>query len=109
MSQNAHDLLPQSIAKELPSLSELEHESDPLVRVRWNTLDASRTWFVVGYDPAARLCHGLVDADGSMTRCCFDVEDAHTVASRVGTYVERDLSWEPVPLSRLERAFDRGR
>ena len=46
MSDDAHDLMPESIAKTVPKLYATQHETDPLVRVKWFTPDSSWTWYV---------------------------------------------------------------
>jgi len=59
-ADDAHDLLPGWLAATVPALYSQEGVETPLVRVKFFTPDAQWTWFVLEYDPAERLCFGLV-------------------------------------------------
>jgi len=58
--QNAHVLMPDSIARTVPPLYATEKEADPVVQVKWFTPDSSWTWYVLEYDSKEKLCFGLV-------------------------------------------------
>lgn len=56
----AYNLMPAEISQKVPTLYSTEKESDPIAHVKFFTPDSSWTWFVTEYDPAQRLCFGLV-------------------------------------------------
>jgi hypothetical protein len=91
-------LLPDAIAKDLPSLYATEHEADPLARVKFFTPDSSWTWYVTEYDPEERLCFGLV-VGHARELGYFALDELESVKGPRGLPIERDLDWEPVPLS----------
>jgi hypothetical protein len=59
-ADDAHELLPGWLAATVPPLYSQEGTESPLVRDKLFTPDARWTWFVLEYDPAERLCLGLV-------------------------------------------------
>src|SRR5260221_5281408 len=63
---DAHTLMPDWLAAEIPALYATERVVDPTVHCKMFTPDSSYTWFVTEYsavapDGAPRLCFGLVD------------------------------------------------
>ena len=92
-------LLPDEIAKTLPRLYATEEEADPIARVKFFTPDSSWTWYVTEYDPKERLCFGLV-VGHARELGYFSLDELESVRGPLGLPIERDLSWEPVPLSR---------
>jgi hypothetical protein len=98
----AHDLLPARILPSLPPLSATSEESDPTVWLKWFTPDGQWTWFVLEYNPADRIAHGLVQ--GVETEFgSFSVAEIEGVRGALGLRVERDLYFEPMPLSQVQR------
>jgi hypothetical protein len=99
MSDPAHDLMPESIAKTIPPLYTTEHDKDPIARLKWFTPDSSWTWYVTEYDPIERLCFGLVVGHASELGY-FRPSEIEGVRGPLGLRVERDLYFEPTPLSK---------
>ena len=61
MTTEAHDLMPESVMKQIPALYAAEDQEDPMVCVKYFTPDSSWTWYVTEFDPCDRLCFGLVN------------------------------------------------
>jgi hypothetical protein len=99
MSDPAHDLMPESIAKTIPPLYETQHDGDPLVRLKWFTPDSSWTWYVTEYDPADRLCFGLV-VGHEREFGYFSLTEIEQVRGPLGLRIERDLYFDPKPVSK---------
>lgn len=100
--QRAHELLPASIAKDIPPLYSTEHEADPTVHVKWFTPDSSWTWYIIEYDPASGLCFGLVE--GLETELGYiSLLEVAQARGPLGLKVERDLHFTPCPLSQLRK------
>jgi hypothetical protein len=91
-------LLPDDLAATLPTLSATEHEADPIARVKFFTPDSAWTWFVTEYSPEERLCFGLVIGH-ERELGYFSLDELEAVRGPLGLPIERDLFWEPVPLS----------
>jgi len=95
----AHDLMPDNIAPTIPRLYEAEHTDDPVVRLKWFTPDTSWTWYVLEYDPQQRLCFGLV-VGHARELGYFALDELLELRGPLGLQVERDLYWQPTPLSK---------
>ena len=98
MADDAHDLMPAAIAETFPPLYATQHEDDPVARLKWFTPDSSWTWFVVEYDPAERLCFGLVIGH-ERELGYFSLEEIQELRGPLGLQVERDLYWKAQPAS----------
>lgn len=92
-------LLPDEIAATLPPLYATEKQYDPIARVKFFTPDSSWTWFVTEFDPAERRCFGLVIGH-ERELGYFLLDELEEVRGPLGLPIERDLYFEPTPLSR---------
>ncbi len=99
--EDAHDLMPAVVARKIPPLYATEHVNDPTAPLKWFTPDSSFTWYVLEYDPVQQLCFGLVV--GPVRELgYFSVSEVEQVHGLLGLGVERDLYWQPKPLSECE-------
>ena len=94
-------LLPDEIAETLPKLYSTEEEKDPIARVKFFTPDSSWTWYVTEYDPRERLCFGLVHGH-EREFGYFSLDELESVKGPLGLPIERDLYWQPKPVSQCE-------
>ena len=94
-------LLPDDIAKTLPPLYATENEDDPIVRVKFFTPDSSWTWFMTEYSPEQHLGFGMVHGlDHELGY--FSLDELEAVRGPLGLPIERDLHFEPRPLSQCQ-------
>jgi hypothetical protein len=91
-------LLPDDIARTLPPLYATENEADPIARVKFFTPDSSWTWFVLEFSPEQRLGFGLV-VGLERELGYFSLDELESVRGPLNLPIERDLHWEPRPLS----------
>ncbi|MCA9214655.1 MAG: DUF2958 domain-containing protein [Planctomycetales bacterium] len=105
MKTEAHILMTKELAAEIPPLYSQEADADPVAMAKLFTPDASWTWYVTEYDPRERLCFGLVDG---LERewGYFSLDELESVRGPLGLRIERDLHFEPVRTSALERELD---
>lgn len=96
-------LLPDEIAATLPPLYATEKEADPIVRVKFFTPDSSWTWYVTEFDPVERRCFGLV-IGLERESGYFLLDELEAVRGPLGLPIERDLHFEPRPLSQCPQA-----
>ena len=97
----AYTLIPASVAARLPRIGETSDQADPIVQVKWFTPDGGWTWFVVEYDPDSRIAYGLVE--GLETEWgTFALDEIEQIRGALGLPVERDLHFEPRPVSQLK-------
>lgn len=104
--QNAHQLMPAHIRVTFPGPGETEHLDDPIVSLKWFTPDSSWTWYVLEYDPETRICFGLVDGF-EVEMGDFSLDELQEVRGPRGLKIERDLHFEPKPLSVVRAGLDR--
>ena len=97
----AYDLLPAAILPSLPRLYATQHDDDPIVHLKWFTPDSSWTWYVLEYDPQERLCFGLV-VGFEREMGYFSLDEVASARGPLGLPVERDLYWQPTPLSQCK-------
>ena len=100
---DAHDLLPQWLENELPSLYATDGDPDPIVRCKFFTPDSSWTWFLVEYSPLERRAFGLVCGHDKELGY-FSLDELLAVRGPFGLQVERDLWFSPCPLSEVDGA-----
>lgn len=62
--------------------------------------NGSWTWYISEYDPESRVAYGLVDGF-EKEYGDFSMAEIVEVRGRFGLPIERDLWWEPRPLSEL--------
>ena len=94
------ELLPKSIAETLPPLYSQENVEDPLCRVKLFDIFSQWTWYIIEYDPDEELCFGFVHG--------FDDELGYFSLAELkslGIRIERDLYFEPKPLSEVEKLY----
>jgi hypothetical protein len=92
----AYILIPASVP--IPELGATRDESDPLAVLKWFTPDANWTWYVVEFDPASRICYGLVRGF-EVELGTFSLEEIEDIRGGLGLPVERDLYWKPRPVT----------
>ncbi len=82
----------------IPSTQDACDDPAPIARVKLFDPGSSWTWYIAGYDPATRIAWGLVDGleqeYGSV-----DMAELVAIRSRFGLPIERDLYWQPRPLT----------
>lgn len=99
---DAHDLMPLELAKDIPPLYATQDQVDPTARVKLFTPDSSWTWFVVEYDAPNRLAFGFVIGH-EQEFGYFDLSELESVRGPLGLRIERDLYFEPKPISTCRR------
>ena len=100
MKSEAHDLMPESVIKQIPVLYSTEQQPDPTVWLKYFTPDGSWTWYVTEFDLVDRLCFGLVI--GHETELgYFSLDELESVTGPLGLHIERDLHFPEQPLSKV--------
>lgn len=98
-SQAKHKLVPKKVRCLLPPLGSTEGEKDPIAVIKFFTPDASWTWYAVEFD-GDDIFFGLVD--GAFRELGpFSLSELLSVRGTLGLPVERDLYFEPTPISKL--------
>ena len=92
-------LLPKKVLELLPSLGSTEGQKDPKAVVKFFTPDSSWTWFGIEYDGTDQF-FGLVDGF-ERELGYFSLKELLSVRGHLNLPVERDLYFEPTPLSEI--------
>ena len=97
-------LLTKALLKKLPGLKQSKGGADAIVYVKLFTPWSYWTWYITEYDPESEDCFGRVDGSESELGY-FSLKELREIRGPFGLQVERDLHWEPTPLSKIERMF----
>ncbi len=94
----AHTLMPAEIAAQLPPLYANEDQGeDAIAYLKLFTPWTNWTWYAAEYDPAERLCFGVV-VGHDREFGYFSVAELEGIRGPGGLRVERDLYWKPKAL-----------
>ena len=96
-------LLTAKIKSKLPTLYSQEKIKDPIVQVKFFTPDSSFTWFATEFDGEdtffgkvfSNLC-----PEGELGY--FSLSELESIKGPMGLKIERDLYFEPKPLSQCK-------
>lgn len=92
-------LLPASVRQQLPLLGTTEGHANPVAYAKFFTPDGSWTWYACEFDGEDTF-FGLVDGL-SRELGYFYFDELLSIRGGLGLPVERDLYFEPTPLSEL--------
>lgn len=94
-------LMTKEILDRIPPLYSQEKVKDPIVHVKFFTPWSSWSWYCLEYDPDKRLFFGLVE--GHETELgYFSLDELESVRGPVGLKIERDMYFDPKPLSYVQ-------
>jgi len=97
-SNPAYVFIPEDMADKIPALYSTEDSEDPVAVLRYFTPDSSFTWYLTEYDPEQRLAFGLVIGH-ERELGYFSFTELEVLRGPRGLPVERDLHFEPTPVS----------
>jgi hypothetical protein len=98
LTHRAHTLMPPEIAAQIPPLYGQEGQGDEAIaHVKFFTPWTNWTWYVSEYDPADRLCFGVV-VGHEHELGYFSLNELEAIRGPGGLRIERDLYWKPRPL-----------
>lgn len=91
----------QELRKKIPNLYSQETEKDPLVYAKFFTPDSNWTWYALEFDGKDTF-FGYVDGFEPELGY-FSLSELESVRGPLGLGIERDMYWEPKPLSEVEK------
>lgn len=98
LARQAHTLMPPEIAGKLPPLYANEGQGeDALAHLKLFTPWTSWSWYASEYDPAERLCFGVV-VGHERELGYFSLPELEAIRGPGRLRIERDLYWTPKPL-----------
>lgn len=94
----AHVLVPDEIARQLPALYSQEGQGENAnAIVKFFSPWTNWTWYTSEYDPGQRLCFGIV-VGHEREFGYFALDELEEIRGPGGLRIERDLYWTPRPL-----------
>jgi hypothetical protein len=103
------ELLPAEVRARLPKLYEQEKNSDPIVHVKYFTPDSGWTWYATEgeEDEGEFRFFGFVIGHFSEWGY-FLLSELKSARGPLGLAIERDLYFEPAPISEVLKREGRG-
>ena len=98
-------LLTDELRKQLPVIGASEKQADPIAVCKFFTPDGSWTWFPLEFD-GKDLFFGAVSGD-AFELGYFALRELEETTGHLGLHIERDLYFEPTPLSKIRKQYDR--
>ena len=98
-------LLTKELLKKIPSTDDAHSTEDPMVWVKFFYPDFSWTWYLCGFDPDTELAWGVVNG-WDIDIGDFSLQELRQTKSKLGLSIERDLYFDPRPLSELLRQLN---
>ena len=95
----AYVFIPEDMADKIPALYSTEDSDNPVAVLKFFTPDSSWTWYLTEYDPEQRLAFGLV-VGHERELGYFSFTELEVLRGPMGLPVERDLHFEPTPISK---------
>lgn len=92
-------LLTKELRDRLPAIGSTDGQRDPVAQVKFFTPDTQWTWYATEFD-GEDLFFGLVDGLEKELGY-FSLSELESVRGPLGLPIERDLYFDPTPLSAL--------
>lgn len=101
--QQAYDLVPKSIRKQIPQLYATDEEliGDRTAYARYFHPMSSYTAYLLEYDPKEKLGFGLTTMGYEWELGYMSIEEMQSIKVR-GLGIERDIHFQPAPLHQIE-------
>jgi hypothetical protein len=98
-------LIPKALARKLPPLYATENIQNPIVQCKFFYPDFDWTWYGIEFD-GDDIFFGFVDGDFPELGY-FCLKELLNTRGKLGLSIERDLYFEPCPLSELRAKIGR--
>jgi hypothetical protein len=97
------ELVPKEIRKRLPPLGATENIKDPIVQVKLFAPWTNWTWYATEFDGADTFFGWVVGFEKELGY--FSLSELETVRGPMGLFIERDIHFEPKPLSQVMKEY----
>lgn len=94
------ELLSKEIKEKLPKLGATEHEEDPIVVVKFFAPWSNWTWYATEFDGEDTFFGLVLGFEKEIGY--FSLKELESVRGPMGLRIERDLYFEPKPLSKIK-------
>lgn len=93
-------LMPQYVVKKLPALYSVENQEDPMVKCKFFLPMTKWTWYAMEFDGKDTF-FGYVIGDYNELGY-FSLSELQSIEGPYGLKVERDMYFDPTPLSKVK-------
>ena len=97
-------LLTKALLQKFKKIGCQEDVADPLVIAKFFTPMTNWTRYATEYDPDTRMFFGLVDGHEAEL-WYFSLDELQNYKGRFGIWIERDIHFDPINLSSLQKAL----
>ena len=97
-------LITKELEKKFPEICETQNQEDPIVQAKYFCPWNGWTWFATEFDKEEGIFYGLV-AGLEVELGYFSLNEFKTVEGPFGLKIERDLYWDPKPLSEVQKSL----
>ena len=91
------NLIPQELQKTIPKLYETEEQTDPIAHIK--LFIDGWSWFITEISMDKDICFGYVISPFGSELGYISLEELASLIGSLGIGVERDVSFQPTPLS----------
>lgn len=96
--KRGHELLPKALKKKLPELYSTQDEDDPIAQVKFFHALSNWTWYATEFDGEDRFFGLVIGFEKELGY--FSLSELEAIGDNGKTIpVERDLYFDPTPLS----------
>ena len=98
-------LLTQELRKKLPALGTTEKIDDPTIQAKFFTPDSNWTWFATEFDQKDTFFGAVSGFEFELGH--FSLSELQQTRGPMGLPIERDLHFNPTPLSKIRKQYER--
>ena len=95
------ELIPQELQKTIPKLYETEEQTDPIAHIK--LFIDGWSWFITEISMDKDICFGYVISPFGSELGYISLEELASLIGSLGIGVERDISFQPTPLSVIKK------
>lgn len=100
-------LITKKLERKLPRLYDTEEEKDPMCHVKLFNPMGAGTWYIIEYDPEEKIAFGYADLNMGFPELGYiGITELENIQLPLGMKIERDLYWEPRPLSEVKKEHE---
>lgn len=100
-------LITKELERKLPRLYDTEEEKDPMCHVKLFNPMGAGTWYIIEYDPEEKIAFGYADLNMGFPELGYiSITELENIQLPLGMKIERDLYWNPRPLSEVKKEHE---
>lgn len=100
-------LVTKEVENKMPKINETSNQKDPICLVHYFNPQGAGNWFGIEYDKETGIMYGCASIFGDHNDELgdFSIKELEDYRGMFGMSIERDLYWDPKPLSEVKAQF----